>query len=102
MGLLTISALESSVSIPAYLYAERKVSAAGSALNVSSSAASMMTVTAGMRSVPPLATALQGLYLGENNLADESLHVLMIFRELRVLNLSFNEIQEMPRSFFRA
>ncbi|KAJ7676182.1 hypothetical protein B0H17DRAFT_1207452 [Mycena rosella] len=51
--------------------------------------------------LPPLAHALEQLYLGENALTDEMLHPLMILKELRVLNLSFNDIQEMPERFFR-
>ena len=50
--------------------------------------------------LPPLAHSLKRLYLGENHLIDEVLHVLMIFKELRILNLSFNEFQDMPASFF--
>jgi adenylate cyclase len=51
--------------------------------------------------IPPLARSLHKLYLGENRLADDALHPLTILRELRVLNLSFNGIQELPPSFFR-
>lgn len=50
--------------------------------------------------LPPLAHSLKRLYLGENHLIDEVLHVLMIFKELRILNLSFNEFQDMPSNFF--
>jgi adenylate cyclase len=50
--------------------------------------------------LPPLAHSLKRLYLGENRLIDEVLHVLMIFKELRILNLSFNEFQDMPANFF--
>lgn len=53
------------------------------------------------RMLPPLAHSLERLYLGENNLTDEVLHPLTILKELHVLNLSFNEIQEIPQSFFR-
>ena len=41
------------------------------------------------------------MYLGENRLTDDTLHPLTALRELRVLNLSFNAIQELPSSFFR-
>jgi hypothetical protein len=32
---------------------------------------------------------------------DDALPLLMILRELRVLNLSFNDFQELPRPFFK-
>ncbi|KAJ7502558.1 hypothetical protein B0H11DRAFT_2171113 [Mycena galericulata] len=54
-----------------------------------------------MSDIPPLAHSLEMLYLGENQLTDEILHPLMILKELRVLNLSFNDIQDMPSNFFR-
>jgi adenylate cyclase len=50
---------------------------------------------------PPLVYSLEKLYLGENQYTDETVAPLMIFRELKVLNLSFNEIQELPPSFFK-
>ena len=50
---------------------------------------------------PPLVYSLEKLYLGENCLTDNVILPLMIFKELRVLNLSFNEIQDLPPSFFR-
>lgn len=53
------------------------------------------------RVLPPLARSLQKLYLGENRLTEDVLHPLTALRELRVLNLSFNEIQELPPTFFR-
>jgi adenylate cyclase len=53
------------------------------------------------RLLPPLVKSLQRLYLGENRLLDDALPVLMILRELRVLNLSFNDFQELPRQFFK-
>ncbi|EAU90953.2 adenylate cyclase [Coprinopsis cinerea okayama7 len=56
------------------------------------------TSTSGL---PPLVHSLERLYLGENRLTEESIHPLMIFKELRVLNLSFNELQELPPIFFR-
>jgi len=55
----------------------------------------------GGRPLPPLAHSLEKLYLGENRLTDEVLHPLTILRELRVLNLSFNEIQDMMPTFFQ-
>ncbi|KAF7315989.1 Adenylate cyclase [Mycena indigotica] len=54
-----------------------------------------------LHDLPPLAHSLELLYLGENRFTDEVLHPLMILKELRVLNLSFNEIQDMPSTFFR-
>jgi adenylate cyclase len=53
------------------------------------------------RALPPLAHSLQWLYLGENRIPNDALHPLMIFKELRILNLSFNDIQVMPPSFFK-
>ncbi|KAI0313942.1 phosphatase 2C-domain-containing protein [Amylostereum chailletii] len=53
------------------------------------------------RQLPPLVYSLERLYLGENRLGDDALPVLMVLKDLRVLNLSFNDIQEMPRFFFR-
>jgi len=50
---------------------------------------------------PPLVYSLEKLYLGENCLTDNVILPLMIFKELRVLNLSFNEIQDLPPTFFR-
>jgi adenylate cyclase len=51
--------------------------------------------------IPPLAHSLEMLYLAENSLTDESLHPLMILKALRVLNLSLNDIQELPSDFFK-
>ncbi|KAH7107987.1 L domain-like protein [Auriculariales sp. MPI-PUGE-AT-0066] len=42
--------------------------------------------------VPPLALSLQNLYLADNHLTDEVYYSLTLFRQLRVLNLSSNEI----------
>ncbi|KAI9437678.1 hypothetical protein H4582DRAFT_2077273 [Lactarius indigo] len=80
------SALSSTVTLVPTL-ADRKVSTAGS--------------VAVSRLLPPLVKSLQRLYLGENRLTDDALPLLMILRELRVLNLSFNDIQELPRQFFK-
>ncbi|KAJ6459901.1 adenylate cyclase [Mycena sanguinolenta] len=57
--------------------------------------------TSTISDIPPLAHSLELLYLGENSFTDEVLYPLMILKELRVLNLSFNEIQNMPANFFR-
>ncbi|KAJ7729366.1 adenylate cyclase, partial [Mycena olivaceomarginata] len=51
--------------------------------------------------IPPLAHSLELLYLGENSFTGDVLHPLMILKELRVLNMSFNDIQNMPSHFFR-
>ncbi|CAA7260812.1 unnamed protein product [Cyclocybe aegerita] len=53
------------------------------------------------RNLPPLVHSLDKLYLGENCFTDNVIHPLMIFKELKVLNLSFNEIQDLPPNFFR-
>jgi adenylate cyclase len=53
------------------------------------------------RVLPPLAHSLERLYLGENKITDDQLHPLAILKELRVLNLSFNSIQDLPPAFFR-
>ena len=45
---------------------------------------------------PPLACSLKRLYLGDNRLEDDVFHPLNLLKELTVLNLSFNEIQEIP------
>ena len=60
------------------------------------------TLVGGIRpNYPPLVYSLEKLYLGENCLTDNVILPLMIFKELRVLNLSFNEIQDLPPTFFR-
>ncbi|TBU25159.1 adenylate cyclase-like protein [Dichomitus squalens] len=51
--------------------------------------------------LPALAASLEKLYVGENSLTADSLHPLALLKELRVLNLSFNNIQQLPGSFFR-
>ncbi|KAG6810688.1 hypothetical protein H0H92_010744 [Tricholoma furcatifolium] len=72
------------------LYVQRKASTA----SFGSSASSTSMV------YPPLAYSLRRLYLGENHLTDDALHPIMQLRELRVLNLSFNQLQDLPRRFF--
>ncbi|KAI9463354.1 hypothetical protein F5148DRAFT_1211616 [Russula earlei] len=67
---------------------DRKASTAGS-------------IAPSSRLLPPLVKSLQRLYLGENRLTDDALPVFMVLRELRVLNLSFNDFQELPRQFFK-
>ncbi|KAG8891960.1 cysteinyl-tRNA synthetase, partial [Tulasnella sp. 403] len=48
------------------------------------------------RPVPPLATCLENLYLADNRLEDDIFHSLSILRSLKVLNLAFNDIYELP------
>lgn len=57
--------------------------------------------SASSRPSPPLAYSLEKLYVGENRLTDDCVPPFMILKELRVLNLSFNVIQELPSSFLR-
>ncbi|KAH9931177.1 adenylate cyclase-like protein [Epithele typhae] len=52
-------------------------------------------------SLPALVSKLKKLYVGENSLTADSLPPLALLRELRILNLSFNNIQQLPSSFFR-
>ena len=53
-------------------------------------------VSAGPKTFAPMALTLQFLYLADNSLRDEIFHVVSLMSELRVLNLSFNDIQEIP------
>jgi adenylate cyclase len=53
------------------------------------------------RYLPPLAHSLERLSLGENQFTDDSIHPLIVLKELVVLNLSFNELQDIPPHFFR-
>jgi adenylate cyclase len=53
------------------------------------------------RAFPPLSYSLERLYLGENKFDDGVCRLIWHFKELRVINLSFNDIQELPPSFFR-
>ena len=52
----------------------------------------------GGRIAPPLALSLQKLYLGDNRLGDDVFAPISLMTELRVLNLSFNDIYEIPSS----
>ncbi|KAH9950582.1 hypothetical protein B0H21DRAFT_500034 [Amylocystis lapponica] len=63
--------------------------------------ASLSSISIFGRTFPPLAFSLEKLYLGENRLTDDNLHPLALLKELRVLNLSFNDIQEIAPAFFR-
>jgi adenylate cyclase len=53
------------------------------------------------RAFPPLSYSLERLYLGENKFDDGICRLIWHFKELRVINLSFNDIQELPPHFFR-
>jgi adenylate cyclase len=53
------------------------------------------------RPLLPLACSLERLSIGENRLTNESIPPFTILKELRILNLSFNEIQALPPSFLR-
>ncbi|KAJ7585096.1 adenylate cyclase [Mycena floridula] len=73
------------IRIPPPQYPERKASAAS--LN---------------SRLPSLARVLEKLFLAENHFTDDMLHALTVLRELRVLNLSFNNLQDIPPSFLRS
>ncbi|KAJ7839002.1 hypothetical protein B0H14DRAFT_3869860 [Mycena olivaceomarginata] len=57
--------------------------------------------TSTISDIPPLAYSLELLYLSQNLFTCEVLRPLMILKELRVLNLSFNNLWTMPFDFFR-
>jgi adenylate cyclase len=59
------------------------------------------TSPADRHALPPLSYSLERLYLGENKFDDGVFQLISHFKELRVINLSFNDIQELPASFFR-
>lgn len=48
------------------------------------------------RMAPPMALTLQHLFLGDNQFGDDVFAPISIMTELRVLNLSFNDIYEIP------
>lgn len=54
--------------------------------------------TANGRIAPPLALGLQKLYLGDNRLTDDVFAPISLMTEVRILNLSFNELYEIPPS----
>ena len=54
--------------------------------------------TASGRIAPPLALSLQKLYLGDNRLTDDVFAPISLMTEVRILNLSFNELYEIPPS----
>ena len=67
----------------------------GSTISLGGSSTSTLHV------LPPLVHSLEKLYMGENRLTDDVLETLMIFKGLRVLNLSFNDLQDLPMHFLR-
>lgn len=54
--------------------------------------------TSSGRLAPPLSMSLQRLFLGDNQLGDDVFAPISLMAELRVLNLSFNDIYEIPTS----
>ncbi|GAA6032485.1 hypothetical protein JCM8097_004783 [Rhodosporidiobolus ruineniae] len=60
--------------------------------------ASKAPPTSSGRIAPPLALSLQKLFLGDNQLGDDVFAPVSLMTELRVLNLSFNDIYEIPTS----
>ncbi|KAI8459997.1 hypothetical protein BY996DRAFT_4575209, partial [Phakopsora pachyrhizi] len=50
----------------------------------------------GNRTLPPLSKSLQELFLGDNGLGDNVFSPISLLSELRVLNLSFNDLYEIP------
>jgi adenylate cyclase len=59
-----------------------------------------MASTMSSKETTPLALSLQRLYLGDNKLDEDVFHALRHLKQLRTLNLCFNEIQEIPRWYF--
>ncbi|RUS20664.1 hypothetical protein BC937DRAFT_94676 [Endogone sp. FLAS-F59071] len=45
---------------------------------------------------PPLSLSLRHLFLGDNRLTDDVFTPLLLFSELRTLNLAFNDLREIP------
>ncbi|GAA6009282.1 hypothetical protein JCM10207_004334 [Rhodosporidiobolus poonsookiae] len=67
-------------------------------LDVRKLSASKAPPTSSGRIAPPLALSLQQLFLGDNSLGDDVFAPISLMTELRVLNLSFNDIYEIPTS----
>ncbi|RKP04935.1 hypothetical protein THASP1DRAFT_20488, partial [Thamnocephalis sphaerospora] len=61
-----------------------------------SSSSTLVTMRQAPLSAPPLASALRHLLLGDNGLTDDVFSPLAHFTELRTLNLSFNDIYDIP------
>ncbi|KAM0789498.1 hypothetical protein ACM66B_000317 [Microbotryomycetes sp. NB124-2] len=66
----------------------------GRKLSVSTKAPS----TSSGRLAPPLALSLQRLYMGDNQCTDDVFAPISLMTELRMLNLSFNALSEIPSS----
>lgn len=56
------------------------------------------TMTSGKTSAPPLALALKKLRLADNRLTDDVFGVIALLSEVEILNLSFNDIYEVPNA----
>ncbi|GAA5867065.1 hypothetical protein JCM8547_008429 [Rhodosporidiobolus lusitaniae] len=67
-------------------------------LDIRKLSASKAPPTSSGRIAPPLALSLQKLYLGDNQLGDDVFAPISLMTELRTLNLSFNDIYEIPTS----
>lgn len=46
--------------------------------------------------IPPAGMSLQKLYMGDNRLTDDVFHATALLPNLKILNLSFNDIYEIP------
>lgn len=73
----------------------------GIPLDVSERKGSAAGLSATSRTIPPLANSLERLLLADNHLGTgangfDIFRVLALMRELRILNLSFNQIAELP------
>lgn len=78
---------------------DRRPSAAPSAAPAAASSTGVKLPTRMGRQLPPLVRSLTKLYLSDNRLKDDCLHPIYVFKYLRVLNLSFNDIQDLPTFF---
>jgi adenylate cyclase len=58
--------------------------------------ASVASRSSAQRVAAAAASSLQRLYLADNRLPDETFHPISLMTELRILNLSFNELYEIP------
>jgi adenylate cyclase len=61
-----------------------------------SNSSTLVNVRHNSSSTPPLATAMRHLLLGDNGLTDDVFSPLAHFIDLRTLNLSFNDIYDIP------
>lgn len=74
---------------------DRKMSTVSAATNITT------TSEGSLRVVPPAGNSLLRLYLGDNRLTDDVFHQISLFPNLKVLNISFNEILEVLPSISR-